>query len=300
MVFVVACSDRSATIDARSSDAASGDASTAFDAAPCSGTCGSIRFRGQGDSYGDRVRMRLDDPATTTAGPALDVGATDFTIELWLLADAAANPNSIACGAGIGWTSSNIVVDRDRHSQSPSFGIGLQARRVVFAVVNGSALSLCGDAVVADGAWHHVAVDRRRSDGRMRIWVDGALDASADGPDGDLSYPDDGVPLSVCPRGACTDSDPFLVIGAEKHGYPGISFTGLVDELRVSSTLRHDGAFARATAPFDADAETVGLFHFDEDTGLVAVDSAGSVDGELVLGGVPPSPTWTTDTPFLP
>ena len=46
----------------------------------------------------------------------------------------------------------------------------------------------------------------------MAIYVDGVLDASAaSGPTGDVSYPDDGVPLSNC-GGPCTNSDPFIVI----------------------------------------------------------------------------------------
>jgi hypothetical protein len=264
--------------------------------------CGSIRFFGQGGLRGDRVRMRLDDPATVEPGPPLDVGATDFTIELWLRGALADNPNTIDCGPGNNWVNSNIVVDRDRHSQFPAFGLGLQAGALVWAVdTDDGILSMCGAATVADGAWHHVAVDRRRGDGRMRIYVDGVLDTEADGPDGDAAYPDDGVPLDVCPDGVCDYSDPFLVVGAEKHGYGGISFAGWVDELRVSRRLRYDAGFPVPTAPFATDADTVGLYHFDDAEGTVARDSSGaqpSVDGELVLGGTPAGPAWSAESPF--
>ena len=264
--------------------------------------CGSIRFFGQGGVRGDRVLLRIDDPATVAPGPPLDVGDADFTIELWLRGALADNPNTIDCGPGNNWVNSNIVVDRDRHSQFPAFGLGLQAGALVWAVdTDDGILSMCGATAVADGAWHHVAVDRRRSDGRMRIYVDGALDAVADGPDGDASYPDDGVPLDVCPDGVCDYSDPFLVVGAEKHGYGGISFTGFVDELRVSRRLRYDADFPPPAAPFATDADTVGLYHFDDAQGTVARDSSGaqpSVDGELVLGGTPAGPVWSAESPF--
>jgi hypothetical protein len=295
-----ACGGGGSAIDG----APGGDAAT--DARPppdCSSEpCGSVRFYGQGDTLGDRVRFRLDDPATVAAGPPLDVGETDFTVELWLRGTLADNPNTIACGPGLGWTNSNIVVDRDRHSQTPTFGVGIQSGAVVWAnLTDNFGLSLCGSTTVADGAWHHVAVDRRRADGRMRIWIDGALDIEADGPDGGLAYPDDGEPLAVCPAGLCDYSDPFLVVGAEKHGYAGISFSGWVDEVRVSRRLRYDAAFAVPTAAFASDADTVGLVHFDDGQGTTATDSsgvAGAVDGELVLGGDPEGPAWATETPF--
>jgi hypothetical protein len=262
----------------------------------------SLRFFGQGGTYDDRVRIRLDDPATTSPGPRVDVGATDLTIEFWMRADAADNPNTIGCGDGIGWTGSNIVVDRDRHSQSPTFGVGIQSSAIVWHVTGeaGDAFSMCGSATVADGAWHHVAVQRRRSDGELSIWIDGALDVRMDGPDGDVSYPDDGVPQNVCPGGLCDYSDPFLVLGAEKHGYGGISYRGLLDELRISTTLRYASAFAPPTAPFAPDAETAALYHFDEGAGTTAADATGpgGTDGELRVGGDPVGPQWSSETPF--
>ena len=69
--------------------------------------------------------------------------------------------------------------------------------------------------------------------------MDGSLEAEGDGPDGDVSYPDDGVPGNFC-NGSCANSDPFLVLGAEKHDagsqYP--SYSGWLDEVRLSSVLR--------------------------------------------------------------
>lgn len=256
-------------------------------------SCGSIEFFGRGHTYGDRVRWRLDDPQTSSPGPALDVGDGDFTFEWWVHADAGTNTNAIACGPGIGWTQSNIILDRDRHSQSPAFGAGIQRSAIAWAVLaGGESYTLCGDVPIVDGQWHHVAIDRRRSDGRMRIWVDGTLDASVDGPDGDLSYPDDGVPTSACPLGLCDYSDPFLVLGAEKHGYPDISFTGRIDELRASRVLRYDATFTPPSVPFQPDGDTVGLYHFDGDP----IDATGTIDGEVVEGGG--GPRWSSESPF--
>ena len=183
------------------------------------------------------------------------------------------------------------MFDRDRYNQDRKFGISL------------GDMTLCSDVSVLDGAWHHVAFARRRSDGFLWIFIDGVQIASGDGPDGDVSYPDDGVPTDNC-GGPCIDSDPFIVIGAEKHDagpqYP--SFGGYVDELRLSSVLRYQADFAVPTNPFTADAETVALYHLDEGDGTTVADQSGALggpsDGYVVVGGIRGVPHWATDSPF--
>ncbi len=259
----------------------------------------SLRFYGA-DQMNSRVKVRLDDPATVTAGPALDVGATDFTIDFWLKARGADNPNgAVACGNGqYSFISSNIIIDRDRHSQPRAWGIGLANGRVVFSVNTATgAYTGCGTTSVLDDAWHHVAVTRRLSDGRVEIFVDGARQSTGTGPAGDVSYPDDAVPSSsACPNGgSCAGSDPFLVFGAEKHGYGGISYNGLLDEVRVSTTLRYTGvSFPRPAAPHVSDSSTAGLFHFDTGSGTGALDSS----SHATHGVLQPMTDWVAGGPF--
>ncbi|HNP62640.1 MAG TPA: Calx-beta domain-containing protein [Woeseiaceae bacterium] len=263
----------------------------------------SLRYFGNGTNDIDRVKIRIDDPANNAPGPPADIGASDFTIELWLKAASGNNAGAVSCGFNYSWINGNVVVDRDRFNQGRTFGVSLGAGRVAFAVQNASneSRTLCGSTDLRDGAWHHVAVQRRRSDGFMSVYVDGALEASGDGPDGDVSYPDNGVPTNDC-GGPCTGSDPFLVIGAEKHDaapqYP--SFSGWVDELRLSSSLRYSANFAPAQQAFVADANTAALYHFDEGSGDVINDSssAGQSPGERRFGGNPAGPAWSADTPF--
>ncbi|MCS7002787.1 MAG: LamG domain-containing protein, partial [Dehalococcoidia bacterium] len=95
------------------------------------------------------------------------------------------------------------------------------------------------------------------------------------------------------------------VIGAEKHDIDPATyrpFRGLVDELRVSRVLRYSGSFTRPSAPFQPDADTVGLYHFDEGGGTVAIDSSGAPGGPsngiVRVGGPSNGPQWVTDTPF--
>jgi hypothetical protein len=247
-----------------------------------------LRFYGNGANDIDRVQIRVDNPLTTTEPlrPA-DVGAADFTIEWWMKATAPENTApAVTCGANVNWIYGDVVLDRDRYNQGRKFGVSLAGGQIVFGLTGAitDSLTICGATPVTDGTWHHVAVARRRSDGFLWLWVDGKLDASADGPDGDVSYPDDGVPGPYC-GGPCNNSDPFIVFGAEKHdaGPAFPSFSGWLDEVRFSKVLRYTTAFTPTTR-FTADANTVALYHLDDAirlgpcTGQIA-DSSGAAGG---------------------
>jgi len=267
----------------------------------------SLRFFGSGVGDIDRVKIPIDDPLTALPGPPADVGATDLTIEFWLRGSIAENPAPFSGqGPSNHWITGNIVVDRDRYAQPRNYGVSLGAGRVQFGVMGeaGDAWTIASAGSVLDLAWHHIALGRRASDGWMWLWVDGALAAQADGPDGDISYPDDGVPGDFC-GGPCLGSDPFIVLGAEKHdagpAYP--SFSGWLDELRISTSLRYTGSFAPPTAPFATDASTAALWHCDEGAGTALLDSSGAPggpsDGFLSVGGSPVGPVWSSETPFV-
>ena len=58
---------------------------TSLLASPAPAAAGSsLRFHGTGSANADRVKIRIDDPANANPGPAADIGASDFTIELWM------------------------------------------------------------------------------------------------------------------------------------------------------------------------------------------------------------------------
>ncbi len=262
----------------------------------------SLRFYGFGAGDVDRLKIRLED---LSLGPPVDVGAQDFTLEWWMKVVPGENTAVAAdCASGSAWRSGNILLDRDRGGQDRDYGVSLAGGRLVFGVAgNGTGgLSLCGSRPADDGGWHHIAVQRRFSDGWLWLFVDGQLDAQADGPDGDISYPNGSTPLEVC-GGACIN-DVFLVVGAEKHGAdPGLrSYRGWVDELRVSNTLRYTASFAPRTQPFLTDANTMALYHFDDAPGTSAYDTSGAPggpsNGTLKIGGSPAGPAWSIEVPF--
>lgn len=267
----------------------------------------SLRFHGNGTDDIDRVKIQIDQlPPDTSAGPPADIGAEDFTLEFWMRATAAENgAGAVSCGDNLAWINGNIVFDRDRYNQDRKFGLSIAGGVFVFGTSGDQTgdHTICGTTGVLDDAWHHVAIARRRSDGRMWLFVDGNLEAEEDGPDGDISYPDDGVPGDFC-GGPCNGSDPFLVIGAEKHDagpeYP--AYAGYIDEVRISRVLRYTAPFSPVADPFVADGDTVALYHFDEGQGSVANDSSGAQggpsNGDIQTGGSPAGPEWSTETPL--
>ena len=240
----------------------------------------------------DRIRVPIDDPANSLPGSPADVGGTDFTIEFWMRATAADNPApSVSCGANANWLQGHLIVDRDRPGDR-RFGVSIANGRVVFGVSGDGTgdRTLCGTRRVLDDAWHHVAVERRRSDGRLWIFVDGILDVQSDGPDGDVSYPDDAI--------AADPDDTDLVFGAEKSG-TGLSYSGYLDEIRFSTVLRYTSGFTRPNRPFVTDADTAALYRLDEATGDVIGEVSGATggpsNGQRAFGGSPAGPEWSND-----
>lgn len=257
--------------------------------APAGGS--SLRTFGTGVGGIDRVVVAL------TASTRANVGATDFTIELWLRGEANANSGGGCTPDASGWINGNIVVDRDVWGVGDrgDFGISVAGGRIAAGVAKGaSGITICGTANVLDGQWHHVAVTRQASSGRLRLWVDGRLDGDVTRSviAGDVSY--------RIGRSTSYPADATLVFGAEKHdaGTTWPSFDGSIDEVRLSTVVRYDAAFTPPSAAFAVDGSTAALYHFDEGSGTVAGDSVGTSPGTLAVGGPSSGPRWQTDSPF--
>jgi len=253
----------------------------------------SLRFYGHGVSAPDLDRVKI--PLQTHR--PVNVGGS-FTVEFWLKAAKTNNLGTVTTGND-GWITGNIILDRDVYGAGDygDWGIALGDGQIAFGVNNGTAgQTIVGTTVVADLVWHHIAVTRNATSGQLRLFVDGVLDAEGSGPLGDLSYRDGRAT-------AWPNSDPFLVLGAEKHdagaAYP--SYNGWLDELRVSTVVRYTNSFTPPATPFAPDADTAALYHFDEGAGEVIGDSAfgGASPGVRRFGGAgTPGPAWSEETPF--
>lgn len=270
-------------------------ASSAFVATGYAAGGTSLRFYGTDSNDRDRIQVPLGpiSGGRITSSFPINVGG-DFTLEFWMKADAAAN-SAPRCDNG--WYNGNIIVDRDVFGEGDygDYGVALCDGRIAAGVAVGAdEARLIADAPVADGQWHHIALTRADG-GAVTIFVDGRPAGSTQSPAGRVEY--------RAERDTTYPADPYLVLGAEKHNYPGaLHYDGLLDDLRVSNVVRYSGPFARPDAPHPVDAATVALYRFDEGTGTTVGDSSGAQggpsDGELIVAGDPAGPAWSTDTPF--
>ncbi|MCJ7662169.1 MAG: dockerin type I domain-containing protein, partial [Anaerolineales bacterium] len=247
-------------------------------------------------------------PTDDNPGPPADNAAQDFTIEWWRQALPGENSaDAITCGENKDWLTGNMIFDRDRFGEDRNYGVSMAGEILVFGVSGDGTgdLTICGTSNLGDGTWHHLALQRSSSDGWMQLFVDGVMEVEGDGPDGDISYPDDYTPPDLCGTSGdlpCINSDHYLVIGAEKHRssseHP--SFSGWIDEIRFSNVLRYNADFTVPALRFSADENTAALYQFNEGFGNLIHDlsgfAGGPSNGERIYGGVINGPEWTDDT----
>ncbi len=117
---------------------------------------------------------------------------------------------------------------------------------------------------ILDGVLHHVA---GTWDGdSVYLFVDGVVQSFADG-----------VPA--------TGPSSVLRIGCDDKAH---SFSGLLDEVRISSIVRYEDDFEAPTARFEPDVSTLLLYHFDEGQGELAADAAQGLSAAVA------GPDWVT------
>lgn len=258
-----------------------------------------MRFFGTGTGDIDRVKIPLLNANTTER--LVNVGATDFTLELWIKGNKLDNPAAPCTTGAVGkdfWANGVIVVDRDVLGDGDfgDYGIAVFAGRVAFGVTRSSGgQTVCGQRDVLDGGWHHVAVTRQRATGELKIFVDGAQDVALLDPTASQNVQYN--PLHPNPA----TNDAFLVLGAEKHNLANaLSFDGLIDELRLSNVLRYTGTFSRPTGAFAVDGNTMALYHFDEPGGTDILDASNgnASPGVLSPAGSGAPSHRSTDVPF--
>ncbi|MEF3273815.1 MAG: LamG domain-containing protein [Chloroflexus sp.] len=262
---------------------------------PQSATTGfSIRFFGSSTNDLDRIKIPLgviDSAGRLTSSYPVNVG-NDLTIEFWMKANATDN-TAPDCD---GWYYGNIIIDRDVFGDGDygDYGIAICNGKLVVGVsVGNDDRLLKGNITVTDGNWHHVAVTRA-NDGRLRLFVDGQPDGAIAGPVGRIDY-------RLNRNTTYPNSDPYLVLGAEKHDYPGSRYyNGWLDDLRLSRIVRYTAAFTPPTAPHALDSDTLALYRFDEGSGTTINDSAngGQSSGELKPRPGGATQHWSDDVPF--
>lgn len=240
-------------------------------------TVGSLSFPG-GASTANSGSVRI--PRT---------GAMDWnagTIEFWMTASATDSDNGqeIAPGANYNLTNSNIIWDADSVG-TRGFIIGLSAGVLVFGInTSGGARTIAGSTDLRDGVRRHVAVYRNSS--TMEIFVGGVREQSfTSAPTGLITYDGDGP-----------TTDSFHYLAKEKLNAT-FGFDGLISQIRVSDNRRYSGTtYTVPTAPFETDANTIGLYRMNEQANTTMGDSSGNGFHGTLVGS--PVPSWSSASPF--
>ena len=133
---------------------------------------------------------------------------SNFTISAWIK-----TTNTYASGAS--WFNGRGIVDADVSGANADFGTSIVSNKFAFGIGQTNT-TLFSTSTINNGLWRHVAVTRESASGAMKIYVDGVLEASTNGPAGVRTAP------------------PFLRIGGILSG-PGF-FGGSIDDVRLYDT----------------------------------------------------------------
>ena len=109
--------------------------------------------------------------------------------------------------------------------------------------------------------------------------------------------PDAHTPLTTCGFSGtadCVNSDPFLVLGREKHKLAANGYIGLISQLRISNTTR---AATVPTVPLTVDGNTLALYNFAEQAGTTIADQSGNGYTMNIVADAS-GPGWNASTPY--
>jgi hypothetical protein len=191
-------------------------------------------------------------------------GATDYTIEAWI------------------YPIDGVVAEYDRVMQRYySFNIVMydgddngQVEDWYFTLMDGSNhyFNTQGDATLTLDAWNHIAVINNSTDGTLKLFVNG-VDVTATG-----GYSN----LNLRP----SQNGDNLYIGSSRGSTPNNSFGGYIDEVRLKNVAESIANLQTkiTDTEYSSDANTAGLFHFDEGSGSSTVNEASSSNATLYNG----------------
>jgi len=196
----------------------------------------------------------IDDYVVVPDSPSLNV-TTAMTIETWIYVRSANTS---------GWNNILSHYYWEDESNNQGWILRLNNGKLRFIVMNDAEVNAQASTEVVYNQWIHVA---GTFDGvNITLWIDGfKVDETA-------FASEIGQPTSN------------LFIGSSRG--PNYFFDGIIDEVRFSSVARYDATFT-PEAELTTDANTLGLWHFNEGTGNAANDESANGNHGTLHG-----PTW--------
>jgi len=210
---------------------------------------------------------------------SLEITGT-ITLEAWIFAE------SFGSGDAFGLQREIVGKWEDTNLGTASYILFTYGTKLRFHVSDTGydAYSIEGSTDLLTNTWYHVA---GVYDGTyLKVYVNGVSDAT---------------PVNI---GTITIQQTSIPVRVGAYRYSGgwiAFFDGVIDEVRISDNVRYTVDFT-PTGPFSTDANTMGLWHFDESVGTTAFDSSGLLpanDG-AINGASWNGPIWTMDAKYGP
>jgi len=189
---------------------------------------------------------------------SLDIDGKEFTMEAWAFTTA----------PQIGNGNEGIIINKE-----DSYEMALRGGddNLMFAIQAG-AWDWFGGGKPTMNEWHHLAVTY---DGTTtQTWIDGEAGPS----------PTNANTLDITPQDG--DGSPFQV--GHRVCCGGVPFLGVIDEVRISDSVRYTKDFPKPTAEFTPDKNTRLLWHFNEGGGTTVKDDSGNKNTGTIENG----PKW--------
>jgi hypothetical protein len=216
----------------------------------------------------------MDDYVSVTDSSSLRSPSTEITIECWVKLGSASDQLQ--------------YIARKWYSSDGGWGSYALARNSANQILGTIQLKpqypgWTTTVSVPEGEWHHIAF----------VWKAQNYDAS----DGKIFI--DGTEVSVTfnphsySSGFTIGYDNYpLYIGKKVNTAWADWYDGSLDEIRISNIVRYSADFTPQTIPFSTDTNTVGLWHFDEGSGLTTSDASensntGNINGATWIGTPP-------------
>lgn len=160
---------------------------------------------------------------SNSAAPSGTVGYWKFNNAANLGADSSGLGNTLAASAGSSgngsqWYDGQGIVDGFVASGADDFGTSVLGGQAAFGVGNPDT-TITSTTAINDGQWHHVAATRNAYTGVMQLYVDGALQASTNGPFGPKTSP------------------PGLTLGGIQTGVSGGFLNGTIDDVQLFGSV---------------------------------------------------------------
>jgi len=224
-----------------------------------------------GGKFGNALKFDgLNDYVNIPDDSTLEITG-DITLEAWI------NINSFSTSAGYHM----YIIGKDSVGQR-SYGIGVdltwsQPRKpfVIMFHSGGSYKISWGLNQLVTNQWYHIAGVFDETNDQLNLYVNGI------------------------PQTMQTDTSTIyagiadLRIGARQYSGHECYFNGLIDEVRISNTVRYSGGFSPQTLPFTTDLNTIGLWHFDESIGSTVYDETSNDNDGVIYGANWAGPTWS-------